>query len=420
MIKRYNSLYFGSIGIRESLVVLASLFKIFQNHKKIEKKLHSKICHIFSAPKCFTYSSARGALADFLISINLQKEDEVILTSFTCLAVPTAIIASGAKPVYCDISYETMNQTLESIKLCVSEKTKVIIVQHTMGNPVDIDNILSYAKTKGIIVIEDCALSIGTKMNDKFLGTYGDASIFSLELSKTVSSGWGGLLIVNNEKMVHSISVNYNNHTSLSFLKNYRMIFQTFLCGIIYHPKIYFLGKYLYWFMYKINFFKSSTPQSEHYGIISNDFISKLGRPQAYLALSQFKKIDSIFKSCNKNFNLVSSILRKYGFTVLNVQYDSVFTVSSRVPFLINDQSKAVNWFQKHGVELGLWFNGPLSPWPKNEIFKYENDLYPKSVKLSNNIINFPCHSKINKKDIKKFDSLIKEYIYHNPESNNI
>ena len=246
MLKRFNSLYFGSLSIRHVIYLIFSIIATFFFPKqRIKNKLHNRISKTFSTKNCFTYSSARGALADFLISLNLQKQDEVVISSFTCLAVPTAVIASGAKPVYADIDFHTMNPKLKNIKSVISKKTKVIIVQHTMGVPSEIENIYKFVKEKNIVLIEDCALSIGTKINGRLLGTFSDAAIFSFELSKTVSFGWGGLLIINNNRFVEKLKNRYLTHQKIKLRLRIKMILQIALCGFLYHPRIYSIGKYL-------------------------------------------------------------------------------------------------------------------------------------------------------------------------------
>ena len=148
-----------------------------------------------------------------------------------------------------------------------------------------------------------------------------------------------------------------------------------------------------------------------------NDFISTLGYPQTLLASHQWKKIESIFNACNKNYIKIINILKKYGFVTLSIQNTHVFSVSSRVPFLINEREKAIDWFEDKGLELGKWFDGPLSPVPKKSIFKFDPKLYYQSSKLSNHIVNLPCNNKINEKDIKKFDFLMGEYLKLYPDS---
>ena len=145
-------------------------------------------------------------MADFLISLNLSPDDEVAISSFSCLAVPTAVVAAGLKPAYYDINPETMNISMETIAPVLTSKTRVIIVQHTLGSIFEIDQMIKWAHQKDIILVEDCALSIGKTAKGQIVGGRGDAAIFSMELSKILSSGWGGVLVINNSKFIDTMS----------------------------------------------------------------------------------------------------------------------------------------------------------------------------------------------------------------------
>ena len=382
----------------------------FNCTKASRTKLHKQINNRFSGSKSFTYTSARGALADFLLSIGLGENDEVLLSSFTCLAVPTAVIASGARPTYCDIDPGSMNQTLETVLPAITSNTRVIIVQHTLGSVAEIQPIIEMAHKRDIIVVEDCALSIGTVDNGKMVGTFGDAAIFSMELSKTISIGWGGILIINNSDMVASLSKRYKNHKILPLYSRLQMAIQTAISGFCYHPNIYFFGRFCVALLFKIRFFNRSTPDSEYTGEIANNFISKLGNPQVQLAIHQWKRLDKIANSCMVNGQSIIKLLEENGYQALGTFNKNERTVSPRVPFLINDRKSIMEWFHKRNLELGSWFDGPLSPLPKSAIFNYIPEDFPQSLSLSKHIVNIPCHNRLTSKDLNKIKSNLENY----------
>ena len=93
---------------------------------------------------------------------------------------------------------EEINIILQGEPLQIAFNSKYLI--DVLKNA-ETEEIVKFAKCLGILVVEDCSLSIGTKKKDKLLGITGDAAIFSLELSKTISVGWGGILIINNKNL---------------------------------------------------------------------------------------------------------------------------------------------------------------------------------------------------------------------------
>jgi len=82
----------------------------------------------------------------------------------------------------------------------ITKKTKAIVITHTYGNICEIDKIKRFAKNRGIILIEDAAEALGSKFKYKFAGTIGDIGIYSFQATKTITTGEGGAVVVNEKK----------------------------------------------------------------------------------------------------------------------------------------------------------------------------------------------------------------------------
>src|SRR3989338_1760951 len=117
----------------------------------------------FYTEKVFLFNSGRSALFSVLKGMNLGKGDEVIVQGFTCTAVPDPILWCGAKPIFVDID-ASLNIDNEKLEKSITKKTKAIIVQHTFGIPADIKKIKEITQKYNIILIEDCAHSLGAKI----------------------------------------------------------------------------------------------------------------------------------------------------------------------------------------------------------------------------------------------------------------
>ena len=159
------------------------------------------------ATHVYLLNSGRAALFVLLKALDLRPGDEVIMQAFTCLAVPTPVLWAGGRPVYVDIDPATLNMSLEGLKAAINTRTKTIIVQHTFGNPAPLNEILALAKSKGIVVIEDCAHALGVRLSDGArAGTQGQAAFFSFGRDKVASSVFGGALVVNDPQLVPRVS----------------------------------------------------------------------------------------------------------------------------------------------------------------------------------------------------------------------
>ncbi|MBE6828380.1 MAG: hypothetical protein E7514_07220 [Ruminococcaceae bacterium] len=139
--------------------------------------------------------TGRGATAIYvLLKANIQNA-EIVLPANICYAAIHPVVFSGNKPVFCDVDSASGNMTLETLRRAVNGKTSAVIMPHMYGNPVaDTEKIARFCKEKGIMLIEDCASSMGAELNGRMLGTFGDYAIFSTGYSKTLDLGDGGIL----------------------------------------------------------------------------------------------------------------------------------------------------------------------------------------------------------------------------------
>jgi dTDP-4-amino-4,6-dideoxygalactose transaminase len=118
----------------------------------------------------------------------LKKGDKVLLPSFTFVACANSVVQSGLVPVFCDIDKESWNLDFQWDNVDISG----VLAVHTFGNPADCDEIL-YLKDNGLIVVEDCAEATGASYNGRMCGSFGDASIFSFNATKNLTTGEGGM-----------------------------------------------------------------------------------------------------------------------------------------------------------------------------------------------------------------------------------
>lgn len=168
-----------------------------------EGRLFEKEFAQFSDSK-YAVAVANGTLAIDLAlrSLNIGKDDEVIVTSRTFIASVSCIINAGATPVFADVDLETQNITAHTIETVISPRTKAIICVHLAGWPCDMDTIMSLAKQHKLYVIEDCAQAHGAKYNGKSVGSIGDVGAWSFCQDKIMTTGGeGGMLTTNNEQL---------------------------------------------------------------------------------------------------------------------------------------------------------------------------------------------------------------------------
>jgi dTDP-4-amino-4,6-dideoxygalactose transaminase len=146
-------------------------------------------------------TSCTHALEMAAILANVGPGDEVILPSFTFVSTANAFVLRGARPIFADISPDTLNIDPESVRRLVSERTKALCVVHYAGVGCDMDALGSIASNRGLVLIEDNAHGLFAARRDKPLGSFGQLATQSFHETKNVSTGEGGALIVNDESL---------------------------------------------------------------------------------------------------------------------------------------------------------------------------------------------------------------------------
>lgn len=149
-----------------------------------------------------TVSNGTVALDLALRVLNIGPGDEVILPSFTYVATANAVVRSGAIPIFVDSENLTWNMNPSEVESSISAKTKAVLAVHIYGSACNIKAIKRLTDSHGIALIEDCAEAIGTSVDDRMAGTFGDVSTFSFFGNKTITTGEGGMVCSRDQKII--------------------------------------------------------------------------------------------------------------------------------------------------------------------------------------------------------------------------
>ncbi|MCD1257287.1 DegT/DnrJ/EryC1/StrS family aminotransferase [Paenibacillus athensensis] len=143
-------------------------------------------------------SSGTSALELAFHGLGIGYGDEVIAPAYTFAASAVAAMRNMALIRLADIDPATWNISLETIRPLVTTRTKAILVVHMFGNPVDMPEIVAFARERGLYVIEDCAQAAGAMIDGRQVGSFGDAGCFSFNEIKNLTTGEGGMLVTDN------------------------------------------------------------------------------------------------------------------------------------------------------------------------------------------------------------------------------
>jgi len=380
--------------------------KLYTGSKLKEFKDYLSSYFNASSDLFFLFDSGRSCIYIALKAIEV-KNKEVLIPGYTCSVVVNAVRWAGAEPKFIDIK-DDFNLDPEKIKNKISNKTKVIIVHHTFGFPADIRKIKQICKKNNIILIEDCAHTVGGEIENKKAGKFGDISIFSLGANKVVSSIRGGILLVNNSDYISKINKIKQNIGNFPLIKIIKYLFYTpifYLGRRTYKIKI---GKLLLKVFKKIHFLPRIIEKKEKSGKKPNWIPSRLPNFLSELGLINFKRLD-------KDNNHREKISKIYKNQLPNRIIPKSLTESERIvkfkfPILLDNPNRIQREMFKRGFQLSLtWTGNNIVPSDFDCKSCYNKNQCPKAEKLAQKILLLPTNRNVSKKDAKKInEDLIK------------
>lgn len=397
MIKREQNFYSGTTTWRECFLILQSLLQRFAiTDGPFIKKFEEKFAENIGVRRAFSFASGRMALYSLLEAMGIGEGSEVIIPAFTCVVVPNAIIYRGAKPVYVDIKKDSFNIDVAKIREKITKKTKAIIVQHTFGYPADVDKIAQIAKKYKLYVIEDCAPALGAEYKGKKIGSLTDASFFSFDHTKVISTGLGGMAVVNNPNFITPLTDIYNKTPFLRKQQILRIFLQMIAINFLTHPNIYFLGKYIMEVFRKLNLFfffydEELTAKPKNY-----PYPARLSNIQALIGLSQ---LENLAKNISHRQKIAQQYNQLLGLDLGN--FSDRTHIFLRYSFLVKDPGQWIDTF-KDCVELRRWFDS-IAYGRREDFYKiyYKDGDCPVAEKITKHCVNLPTHLRI--KDISDF-----------------
>ncbi len=184
--------------------------------KEFEQKMSAAVNRRYG----IAVSNGTAALEVAVQALGIGEDDEVIMPSFTIISCAAAVTKLGAVPVLVDSDIHTWNMKVDEIETKITPKTKAIMIVHLYGLPVEVDKVLALAKRYNLKVIEDAAEMHGQTYRGRPCGSFGDISTFSFYPNKHITTGEGGMVVMDDEKLAERCRMLRN----LCFRKDIRYV----------------------------------------------------------------------------------------------------------------------------------------------------------------------------------------------------
>lgn len=197
-------------GPAEKILLAEVIDSGFLNDGELTSRFERQIAQFLGSKHVVATTSGTAAIFLALAALGVGPGDEVVIPDVTFIATANAVCLAGATPVLADVDPRTLTLDPQSAERAITRRTKAIIPVHVSGRGTAVDSALDIAKRHGLLVVEDAAEAFGSRHQGRSLGTFGVAGCFSLSPNKTITTGQGGLVVTDDDRL----------HTRLRELKD--------------------------------------------------------------------------------------------------------------------------------------------------------------------------------------------------------
>jgi len=346
----------------------------------------------------------RGRVALFAIlkALDIGKGDGVATQSFTCIAVPEAIMAAGACPVYIDLESTGFNMNADDLERKLTSRTRAVVVQHTYGIPADMNRIVQIAQRTRLPIIEDCCHTLASTYGNKTVGTFGVASFYSFEWGKPIVVGIGGSAVVNDPVLQGKVRAQYANYKLPASANQFRLQLQYLAHRLLYRPSLYWPVRSLYHLLGSVGAAESNYNPIRD-GDTARDFSLRMSEPlQERLA----RKLDDLDAQTRHSCWVTSEYQSRIKSTVVShpVLSKDSNTVFARYPLIAQHKATLLMKARRANVELAEWYATPIHPisekdWP---LIYYEAGSCPNAELRCEQVVTLPTHPAVKQRDIDR------------------
>ena len=319
------------------------------------RKFVKKIREITGSKYVLPVSNGTLGLYIALLSMNLPKNSEILIPSFTFFGSASSVYFAGLKPVFVDVDPYNYMATVENYKKKITKNTSAMMPVHIYGLSCDMTPLKSFAKKNKIKIIEDAAQAMGVNYKSKHCGTFGDIGVISFFADKTIAMGEGGAILTNKKKIYEKLKLIRNQGRPNS--------------GTFIHPE------------FGMNF-------------RITDLQSAIGYAQLNKLKEKVKNKIRLFKRYQNNLKHCKEI------DIIKQPKYSNF-VPFRFPFRSKKKQKIIDALEKMGVQTrSFFFPMHMQPSIKNKFPEVSKLTLPVSEMLYKEGIALPIHNNLKFKDV--------------------
>jgi perosamine synthetase len=367
---------------------------LFRRNQGAVQKFEKEFAKAFQSVDAVAFPYGRSAQWAFFNAVDI-KNSEIIMPAYTCSVVAHAVSLSGNKPRFIDIKLDDYNMDLDLVNAAINEHTRAIIATHTFGYPQDLDRLEEIVRNAEeryghkIWLIQDCCHAFGAEWNGRMIGTSGDVAIYAFNISKIMTSIFGGMATFQDQALADRVRA----WRDLQFQKPHwtkAILRRIYLLAVYlaFDERVYGLT---WWLQEKTTFLNRLT-KSYHLDDqihFPPDYRDRMLDIEAAVGLEQLKKYPSIIQRRRDNANYYDQHLpRREGWVYPPIIEGATY---SHYAVRVSDRAGLVDEYAEKGVQLGTLIQYSI---PSLACYASESGICPNSENSSCCMVNFPLHMK--------------------------
>lgn len=194
-----------SVGERELAAVSRVLESRWLGMGTVTQEFESRVEEIVRCRHAIAVGSGSAALHIALAALGLGPGDEVVVPSMTFVSCAQAIVAVGARPVFCDVELATVSVNVDDVARRITPRTRAVMPVHYAGFPCELDRLRELTQAHGVAIVEDAAHAFGSAYGDRMIGAVGDLTCFSFDPVKNITCGEGGAITTNDDDLADGV-----------------------------------------------------------------------------------------------------------------------------------------------------------------------------------------------------------------------
>ena len=329
---------------------------LFKSNKGAVERFEKAFAKKFNAVDAIAFPYGRSAQWAFFKALGLQ-DAEVVMPAYTCSVVAHAISLSGNTPHFIDINLDDYNMNLDEAEAAIKENTRAIIATHTFGYPQDLDRLEAMVKRAEekyghkVWLLQDCCHAFGAEWNGRMIGTSGDVAVYAFNISKMITSIFGGMLTFQDQALADKVRAWRDaNYRPAGWIKDIKRRLYLLSVYIAFNKKFY---GFTWWLQEKTQLLNRFTKAYHLDNKIHfpPDYLDRMLQVEAAVGLKQLERYDEIITRRRANAAWYDQYLeRREGWLFPPIRSGATY---SHYVIRVPDRKSVLDEWAAKGVHLG-------------------------------------------------------------------